>query len=136
VSHSVFLKNVNIWGLAAVTDGQVFLNRGNMAKSRRRLTRKKVRKPAASLRRDSIPRAKIAREVQRQIDKFGLSRELAGRVVDDAASQMSRLMRGHVGEFSADRLVKMLLRLGSSVTITIRHSRRLGLRGKVRIRVE
>ena len=109
-----------------------------VGKRTRRKSRKsrKTKKPNASLRRDSIPRAKIAREVQRQIDKFGLSRELAGRVVDDAASQMSRLMRGHVGEFSADRLVKMLLRLGSSVVITIRHSARLGRRGKVRVRVE
>ncbi|HEU4995680.1 MAG TPA: XRE family transcriptional regulator [Gemmatimonadaceae bacterium] len=91
-------------------------------------------KGAQSLKRDNIPRAVLGRETQRQIDRFDLSREAAGRVVHDAASQMSRLMTGHFAEFSADRLVGMLVRLGSDVTITIRHSRRLGRRGKVRVK--
>ena len=43
-------------------------------------------------------------------------------------------MTGHIADFSADRLVKMLVRLGSDVTITIRHSKGMGRRGKVRIR--
>jgi hypothetical protein len=46
---------------------------------------------------------------------------------------MSRLMNGHFAEFSADRLVKMLLRLGSDVTVTVKHARKLGRRGKARI---
>ena len=84
---------------------------------------------------DSIPRAVLGREVQRQINKFGLNRELAGWVVKDAASQMSRLMTGYFGDFSADRMVGMLLALGSDVTISMRHASRLGRRGKLRIKV-
>ena len=99
--------------------------------------KKAKRKPAPKQRRrpDSIPRAVLGREVQRQINRFGLSRELAGWVVKDAASQMSRLMTGYFGDFSADRMVGMLLALGSDVTVSIRHSSRLGRRGKLRIRV-
>ena len=82
---------------------------------------------------DSIPRSVLGRELQRRINAFGLSRDAAAKLVDDAASQMSRLMTGHIEEFSADRLVKMLLRLGTDVDISLRHSTRLGKRGRVRI---
>lgn len=85
--------------------------------------------------RDTIPRSFLGREIQRQVNRFGLSRELAAIVVGDAASQLSRLMTGHFGDFSADRLAKMLLRLGSDVTITIRHAKRLGKRGRLKIGV-
>ena len=95
----------------------------------------KTSKANASLRHDTIPRSFLGRELQKQIDRFGLSREVAGAVVDDAASQMSRLMNGHIGEFSAERLAKMLVRLGTDITITLRHSARLGRRGRVRVGV-
>lgn len=83
---------------------------------------------------DSIPRAALGREVQRQVSEFGLNRELASAVVKDAASQMSRLMTGYFGDFSADRMVGMLLALGTDVTISLRHAARLGRRGRIAIR--
>ncbi|HJQ19334.1 MAG TPA: XRE family transcriptional regulator [Gemmatimonadaceae bacterium] len=95
--------------------------------------KKKRTSTRAALAKDSIPRAALGRELQRRITTFGLSRDSAARIVDDAASQMSRLMTGHIEEFSADRLVKMLLRLGTDVDITLRHAGRLGKRGRVRI---
>ncbi len=108
--------------------------RGSKPKRSKTSAKKRVKAAQSSLKRDNIPRTVLGRETQRQIDRFELSREAAGRVVRDAASQMSRLMTGHFAEFSADRLVGMLVRLGSDVTIMIRHSRRLGRRGKVRIK--
>lgn len=95
--------------------------------------KKKRTSPRNPLAKDSIPRAALGRELQRRIIAFGLSRDAAARLVDDAASQMSRLMTGHIEEFSADRLVKMLLRLGTDVDISLRHSSKLGRRGKVKI---
>jgi len=92
--------------------------------------RSRTRNPLAK---DAIPRSILGRELQRRINAFGLSRDAAAKLVDDAASQMSRLMTGHIEEFSADRLVKMLLRLGTDVDITLRHSARLGKRGRVKI---
>jgi predicted XRE-type DNA-binding protein len=74
----------------------------------------------------------LAREVQHRIEQFGLSRAQAAVMAGDAATQISRLMTGHVSEFSADRLVRILLRLGSDVEIVVRHGRRLGKRGQVR----
>ena len=109
-----------------------------MATRARKTARKKTSaagRSSASLRNDSIPRALLAKELQKRINQLGLSRNDAAIAVGDAASQMSRLMTGHITDFSADRLVKMLLRLGSDVTVTIRHPAGSGKkRGKVRVR--
>lgn len=105
-----------------------------MATKKRRKTTKKAGRSGSSLRNDSIPRSLLARELQKRINQLGLSRNDAALVVGDAASQMSRLMTGHITDFSADRLVKMLLRLGSDVTITIRHAPNMRKRGKVRVK--
>lgn len=105
-----------------------------MAKKTRRTARKKSGRTGASLRNDSIPRSLLARELQKRITQLGLSRNDAAIAVGDAASQMSRLMTGHITDFSADRLVKMLLRLGSDVTITVRHGSNAKKRGKVRVK--
>jgi predicted XRE-type DNA-binding protein len=111
-----------------------------MARTRRKASKaesaRRIKKERASLKKDGIPRAVLGRETQKQIERFGLSRDEAAVVVKDAASQMSRLMTGHLAEFSADRLAKMLMRLGSDITITVKHAKKLGRRGRVRIRVE
>ncbi|MEX2153079.1 MAG: XRE family transcriptional regulator [Gemmatimonadaceae bacterium] len=111
-----------------------------MAKKARKTAKRSAKRAATpkrgpSLRGDSIPRAILGRELQRQITKFGLGRGTAAAIVDEAASQMSRLMTGHIAEFSADRLVKMMTRLGSEVTIVIRRPRTLGRRGRVRVKI-
>src|SRR5262245_55645507 len=94
-----------------------------------------ARRSAASLRRDALSRTLLAKQVQGRLKAFGLSQTMAAKIVDDAATQMSRLMNGHFAEFSADRLVKMLLRLGSNVTVTIKHAGKLGKRGKSRVKI-
>jgi predicted XRE-type DNA-binding protein len=104
-------------------------------KSRRPRPRTTAVKAAASLRRDAISRTLLAKQVQGRLKAYGLSQTMAAKIVDDAATQMSRLMNGHFAEFSADRLVKMLLRLGSDVTLTVKHAAKLGRRGKSRIKI-
>lgn len=97
------------------------------------MPRKAAPKRRNPLSRDNISRATLGREVQRRIRQFGLSRAAAAKLVDDADSQISRLMTGHLNEFSADRLVGMLLKLGCDVDILIRHGKALGKGGKVKI---
>ena len=92
------------------------------------------RQPARS-NRDSISRGQLGLELQRQITRLGLSRRVAAMVLSDAETRISRLMKGHFREFSVERLVGMLLRLGSEVTITIRHQPRLGKKSRATIRV-
>lgn len=84
--------------------------------------------------RDHLPRLPLAREVQRRIETLGLTRVQAARIVRDADSQLSRLMSGHVHDFSADRLVGMLVSLGVDVEVVIRHPRPPKRHGKVSIR--
>lgn len=71
--------------------------------------------------------------VQQRVDGAGLSRNDAADVVGDAASQMSLLMRDHLDGFSAERLIRMLTRLGADVDIIVRGGDKLTPRGKVRI---
>jgi predicted XRE-type DNA-binding protein len=106
-----------------------------MAQKAPKKGRKASNKRVATTRKDAIPRLLLAREVRRRVEKSGLSRNVAALVLGDAPSQMSRLMTGHVREFSSDRLMGFLLRLGADVTITIKHSRRLGGRGKMRVKL-
>lgn len=73
------------------------------------------------LRSDAIPRRFLGLELQRRIRQLGLSRAEVAVIVDDADSQVSRLMNGHFGEFSQDRLVKWLTRLGSGVQVSVQH---------------
>ena len=92
------------------------------------------RQAATSLKRDAISRTLLGREVQSRLKAFGLNQAMAAKIVDDATTQINRLMNGHFVEFSADRLVRMLLRLGSDVTVTIKHAPRLGRRGRALVR--
>lgn len=104
-----------------------------MARKASSRTRKKAVKRESPLKKDTISRQFLGRQLQRQINRFGLSRAKAGLIVKDAASQMSRLMTNHFEEFSADRLATMLTRLGSDITITVKHPRALGKKGRVRM---
>ena len=70
--------------------------------------------------------------MQARITELGLSRNDAAAIVKDAASQMSRLMTGHVEEFSTDRLVDFLLRLGCDVRVMVNRGKR-GAKGRVKI---
>ena len=96
--------------------------------------KKSPRQAAASLKRDAISRTLLGRAVHSRLKAFGLTQAMAAKIVNDASTQINRLMNGHFIEFSADRLVRMLLRLGSDVTVTIKHAPRLGRRGRARVR--
>lgn len=105
-----------------------------MARKAARRARKKTAKRVNPLKKDTISREFLGRQLQRQIDRFDLTRAEAGLIVKDAASQMSRLMTDHFEEFSADRLATMLVRLGSDITISIKHPSKLGKKkGRVRM---
>ena len=93
---------------------------------------KKARRAVAG---DGIPRQPLAAIVQR-LGKT-MSRDDMAVKVQDAASQMSRLMTGNIEEFSADRYAKMLTRLGCDITVNVSlpspKRGRAKSRGKVRV---
>jgi predicted XRE-type DNA-binding protein len=53
-----------------------------------------------------------------------VSQQEAARLVSLTQPQISRLMRGDAGEFSYERLMRVLTALGQEVEITIRQTRR------------
>lgn len=72
-----------------------------------------------ALAKDHIPRKALADAVRARVKQLGLSRAAAALRVGDAASQMSRLMTGYDHEFSADRLVGFLAKLGVDVLVVV-----------------
>ena len=105
--------------------------------TKRRPSRARVAKPVKPIPPQPPLRSKLADEARRQIDwYFAGNRGVAANVVDDAATQVSRLMTGHAEEFSAERLLTWLERMGSEITIAIRRAPARGQRGKIRVRIE
>lgn len=86
---------------------------------------------------DGISRAKLGKELQHYMQRTNMSQTLFAKLVDDAATQISRLENGHFREFSADRLCKMMLRVGYTLTLTVK--RPTGLRlgdGSARVTIQ
>lgn len=84
-----------------------------------RLTAAERKRIKRALKNDGIPRGPLARALQQRIVHLGLSRDEAGKRLKDAPSQMSRLMTGHIDEFSADRIAKMLVRAGADIDVHV-----------------
>lgn len=85
------------------------------------MSKRAKKKPnRAALRRDFLPREPMALElIQFALEKLGGSRDKLAILTNDASSQMSRLMTGHIDEFSADRIVGHLTKVGYSVNVQL-----------------
>jgi predicted XRE-type DNA-binding protein len=80
-----------------------------------------------------VPKSLLAQEIRRAIATKELSQLAAAVVMREAPSQVSLVLSGHLHGFSADRLLRMLLRLGRDVDILVRPSTRRGRPGRVRV---
>ncbi len=80
-----------------------------------------------------MPRARLAAIIQRIITEKELSQTSAGAIVNEAPSQLSLLMSGRLAGFSTDRLVRMLIKLGRDVEVTVKKTRTAGRTGHVRV---
>lgn len=85
---------------------------------------------------DTIKRVVIGKAIIALANERGLSRARMAKIVGDAASQMSRLMTGHFGEFSVDRLAEFWVKLGGSIDVTLtRPTHNSRKRGRAEVRV-
>ncbi len=75
-----------------------------------------------------LSKARLADEIKKAIAEKGLTQTAAAAAAHEAQSQMSLVMSGHLQGFSANRLIRIMLRLGRNVDITI-------TRGNGRIRI-
>jgi predicted XRE-type DNA-binding protein len=78
-----------------------------------------------------IPKAVFAKEIANILDEEQLTQTEAAYIMRDAPSQISLVVTGKLRGFAADRLIRMLTRLGRDVDITIRPAR--GRKGKVTV---
>lgn len=90
---------------------------------------RRPRKPRESL----IPKKVLAKEVARILDDRGLTQTEAAYIIRDAPSQISLMVTQKTRGFSAERLIRTLVRLGRDVDIVIRKAK--GTAGKVRLSV-
>ncbi len=66
-----------------------------------------------------LSKARLADEIKKVIAEKGLTQTAAAAVAREAQSQMSLVMSGHLQGFSANRLFRILLRLGRNVDVII-----------------
>jgi predicted XRE-type DNA-binding protein len=78
-----------------------------------------------------IPKAVFAREIARILEDEQLTQTEAAYIMRDAPSQISLVVTGKLRGFAVERLVRMLVRLGRDVDVTIRPAR--GRTGKVTV---
>lgn len=80
-----------------------------------------------------ISKARLADEIKKIITEKGLTQTAAAAVAHEAQSQMSLVMSGHLQGFSANRLIRILLRLGRNVEIIITRGGGSRVGGRVKI---
>ena len=76
----------------------------------------------------------LAKEVARIIDDNGLTQMEAAYIIKDSPSQISLIVTGKTAGFSAERLIRILTRLGRDVDISVSKAKG-GKTGKVRVLV-
>jgi predicted XRE-type DNA-binding protein len=69
---------------------------------------------------ENLARAAIARQIERLLNELALTQAEIGKQLKLPQSAVSRLMNGRYRDFSTDRLMRILLRLGRDIEITIR----------------
>ncbi len=69
---------------------------------------------------EHLARAAIARQIEHLLRELALTQAEIGKRLKLPQSAVSRLMNGRYRDFSTDRLMRVLLRLGRDIEITIR----------------
>lgn len=91
--------------------------------------------PKTGKRRTAVPKLLDTAALGKEINRIIIDRELtqteAARLIDDAPSQVSLISTGKLKGFAAERLIRILTKLGRDVEIRISKSKSKG--GKVRI---
>jgi predicted XRE-type DNA-binding protein len=65
-------------------------------------------------------RAELMRAIEAHVTKSGLSQAEAAKTLGVSQPRLNDLLRGRIGKFSLDALVKMLAATGRKVQLTVR----------------
>lgn len=83
-----------------------------------------------------LAKARLAVEVVRQIEALGLTQAEAAKRLGVDQPKVSALVRGRLGGFSTDRLLRFLVALGRGVDIVVRPASGAGRPAVMRVLAE
>lgn len=84
---------------------------------------------------EELTRAQLAALVERTIKRRRLTQAKAAALMAIDRPKVSALLDGRLGGFSSDRLMRLLMRLGQDIEITVKRKPRGRARGRLRLLV-
>jgi predicted XRE-type DNA-binding protein len=82
---------------------------------------------------EELTRAQLAILLQRTIKRRRLTRAKAATLMAIDRPKLSALLDGRLGGFSSDRLMRLLMRLGQDIEISVKPKSRGRVRGQIRL---
>ena len=80
---------------------------------------------------EALAKAELAHKITLLVMQRGLSQVNAAKLLDVDQPKISALMRGNLSGFSLERLLRLLLRLGQDIKITVKACPRSRARARV-----
>lgn len=85
---------------------------------------------------EELAKAELLKHIQQTIRRRRLSQKAAAVLMGVDQPKVSALVNGRCANFSSGRLMKLLIRLGQDVEVTIRPAPQGRGRGRLRVRAE
>ena len=82
---------------------------------------------------EELAKAQLASHIRRAIERRHLSQAAAAALMGIDQPKVSALINGRIDNFSSERLMKLLTKLGQDVDITVRAKARGRSHGRIRV---
>lgn len=82
---------------------------------------------------EELAKAQFATHIERAIKRRRLTQAKAAAVMGIDQPKVSALLNGRLDGFSSDRLMRLLVRLGQDVDVTVKATSRKRARGRIRV---
>lgn len=82
---------------------------------------------------EELAKATLASTIREVIRRQGLTQAAAAAAMGIDQPKVSALVNGHLGSFSSERLMRLLMRLGQDIQITVKAAPRRRRLGRIRV---
>ncbi len=82
---------------------------------------------------EELAKAQLATHIERAIKRRRLTQARAAALMGVDQPKVSALLNGRLDGFSSDRLMRLLVRLGQDIDVTVRASPRSRKQGRIRV---
>ncbi len=97
-------------------------------RKRQRVCRPRIPEPE-----DELTKAQLTSHIRKIIKRRRLTQAAAAKLMGIDQPKVSALLNGRLGNFSSERLMRLLTALGQDVEITVRATQRGRAQGQVRV---